>query len=311
MSDNRDKSPEEIEAEIQATRAAMRADVDAIGEQVSPDRLKDQAKDVVGDVKDSVVEAIQGVSSQLGSQAGSWSSRAVDVVKANPLPAALVGVGMAWLLMRSTGDETHTSSSPAARTINVQPLPTPSYGYGSTGTRPLYGSADYVASDAGTDDRGLRERTGELTQQASVKVDEAKEVVAQRAQQAKRGFERVLDENPLVLTSVARVLGASVSLLLPGTRQEDELMGSTRDQLIDNVREKANAAKDVVQETAGEVTQAVKDEAGNQGLTPDTAQSDVKEFVEGAKRVASEAVDTAKETAQQKAREKGLTQSGE
>ena len=247
MSDSRDKSSQEIEAEIEATRAAMRADVDAIGEQVSPDRLKDQAKGVVGDVKDSVVEAIQGVGSQLGSQAGSWSGRAVEVVKANPLPAALVGVGLAWLLMRSTGEETQ----PSRITTHVQTLPTPSYGsadyqsaYGSTEYGATeYGSAQYGSGDSSLERTGLRDKAGELTQQASTKVDEAKEAVAQGAQQAKRGFERLLDENPLVLTSVALVLGASVSLLLPGTRQEDELMGSARDQLVDNVERKSERSQ--------------------------------------------------------------------
>jgi hypothetical protein len=124
--------------------------------------------------------------------------------------------------------------------------------------------------------------------------------VAQGAHQAKRGFERLLDENPLVLTSVALVLGASVSLLLPGTRQEDELMGGARDQLVDKARETASAAKEVVQETADEVTHTVKEEADNQGLTPETSRDNAQSFAEKAKAVASEAVDTAKETAQMK-----------
>lgn len=305
MSDNRDKSPQEIEAEIEATRAAMRADVDAIGDQVSPDRLKDQAKGVVGDVKDSVMDAIQGVGSQLGDQAGGWSSKAVEVVKANPLPAALIGVGLAWLLMRGTGGETETN--PRRITANVQPLPTPSYG--TAGVQPTYGSAHYGAGETNLGEPGLQERAEVVRQQASDKVEDAKDAVAQGAYQAKRGFERLLDENPLVLTSAALVLGASLSLLLPGTREEDALMGGARDQLVDNVREKASAAQEVVQETAQQVTQTVKDEAKNQGLTPEAAEEGSTGLIDRAKSVASEAVDTAKETAQEKAREKGLTQS--
>ena len=49
-----------------------------------------------------------------------------------------------------------------------------------------------------------------------------------------------------------------------------------------------------------------RNEADNQGLTPDTARSSGQGLVEGAKTIASEAVDTAKETAQNKAQEKGL-----
>jgi hypothetical protein len=310
MSDSRDKSPAEIQAEIEATRTAMQADVEAIGNRVSPDRLKDQAKDVVSEVKDSVVEAIQGVGGQLGNQAGSWSGRAVEVVKANPLPSALVGVGLAWLLMRSTSEEKPTPYM----TADVQPLPTPSYGTAPLRTTaPLgteYAPWDEASRNAGTGQAGgsgLSERAGELGQQVSHKADDVRESVVQGAHQAKRGFERLLDENPLVLTSVALVLGASVSLLLPGTRQEDELMGGARDQLVDKARETASAAKEVVQETADEVTQTVKDEADNQGLTPETSRDNAQSFAEKAKAVASEAVDTAKETAQQKADEKGLT----
>jgi ElaB/YqjD/DUF883 family membrane-anchored ribosome-binding protein len=220
------------------------------------------------------------------------------VVKANPLPSALVGVGLAWLLMRSTSEEKPATPIMA----NAQPLPAADYGY--AGTTEL----DYASSNEDAGGTGIREQAGNLGQQASAKVGDVRDGVAQGAHQAKRGFERLLDENPLVLTSVALVLGASVSLLLPGTRQEDELMGGARDQLADKARETASAAKEVVQETADEVTQTVKDEADNQGLTPETVKGDVQGLIEGAKDVASNAADTAKETAQKKAQDKGLTQ---
>ena len=299
MSDSRNKSPEEIQADIEATREAMRADVDAIGNQVSPTNLKEQAQGVVSDVKDSVIETLQGVSGQVGSQAGEWGSKAVAVVKANPLPTALVGVGLAWLLMRSGEDE-----KPAPHiTAYSQPLPTASFGY-ETAPAVNYDSSREEASGP-----SLREKAGQLGSQASTKVDDVREGIVQGAQQTKRGFERLLDENPLVLTSVALVLGATVSMLLPSTKQEDELMGGARDQLMDKARETATAVKEVAQETAQKVGETVKDEVGKQGLTPETARDNVQGLMDKAKGVASEALDTAKETAQQKADEKGLTSS--
>jgi vacuolar-type H+-ATPase subunit H len=53
-----------------------------------------------------------------------------------------------------------------------------------------------------------------------------------------------------------------VGLLLPGTRREDELMGSARDQLVERAEETAGRVKEVAGEAAREVTEQATESAG-------------------------------------------------
>ncbi|HEV2742275.1 MAG TPA: DUF3618 domain-containing protein, partial [Rubrobacter sp.] len=76
---------EATRVEIERTRADMSETVDAIQERLSPQNLKEQAKD-------RVKEATVGRARE--ARAG-----VVETVRANPLPAALTGIGLGWLLM--------------------------------------------------------------------------------------------------------------------------------------------------------------------------------------------------------------------
>jgi hypothetical protein len=71
--------------EIERTRADMGETVDAIQQRLSPESLKEQAKDRV---KEATVGKAQGAGSAI-----------VESVRANPVPAALTGIGLGWLLM--------------------------------------------------------------------------------------------------------------------------------------------------------------------------------------------------------------------
>src|SRR3712207_1667280 len=81
-------------AEIERTRADMSETVDAIQERLSPENLKEQAKD-------RVKEATVGRAQEAGSGI-------METIRANPLPAALTGIEIGWLLVsarRSRSEE--------------------------------------------------------------------------------------------------------------------------------------------------------------------------------------------------------------
>jgi gas vesicle protein len=88
--------PDVIRRQIENTRAQMTSTINQIGERLSPDYLLDKAKTsvreaTVGRIKDMGYEAnrrVEGVSNSMG-----------DTVRANPLPVALIGLGLGWLIM--------------------------------------------------------------------------------------------------------------------------------------------------------------------------------------------------------------------
>lgn len=93
------KSPAEIEQEIQATRLRMEHTIQAIKNDLTPGQLVDQA---VQFFKDGKVGAYAGrVGAGVGRGASSAASSLGVIVKENPLPAALIGAGLAWMAASS------------------------------------------------------------------------------------------------------------------------------------------------------------------------------------------------------------------
>lgn len=73
--------PREIEADLERERASLASTLDALSDRVSVDNL---AKEALGYVK---------------SQAGSYTHTIDHAVRANPIAVALIGAGVAWLLL--------------------------------------------------------------------------------------------------------------------------------------------------------------------------------------------------------------------
>ncbi len=99
------KSSEEIRAEIERKRSQMTEKIDTIQDRLSPDNLKLQAQTMVQDIIQESTDAILDFARTGSKQAG---RTLVDTIKANPLPSAVIGVGLGWLamnMMKSQGDQ--------------------------------------------------------------------------------------------------------------------------------------------------------------------------------------------------------------
>jgi ElaB/YqjD/DUF883 family membrane-anchored ribosome-binding protein len=113
------EDPEQIRARMEQTRAEMTETIDAIQDRLNPRHIMEQAKDSVRDatmgrVKDMVNRA-SDAASDLADQTAETAGDVVESVKQNPIPAILVGAGVAWLLMRRQDD-----SMNAPRAYNYQ-----------------------------------------------------------------------------------------------------------------------------------------------------------------------------------------------
>lgn len=67
---------------------------------------------------------------------------------------------------------------------------------------------------------------------------------------ARRGLRELLEERPLLVGTVSLAAGLLAGLVVPGTRREDELLGSTRDRLLDQARQRSRDAIDRGKEVA-------------------------------------------------------------
>jgi ElaB/YqjD/DUF883 family membrane-anchored ribosome-binding protein len=243
--------PQQIRADMAQTRAEMAETIDAIQERLSPQHLMQEAKDTVrdatvGKVKDMMTSATDRAA-DLAEDVQDGALEAVDYVRQNPLPAALIGAGIAWLLMRtSTGrtgeaypQQRHYGGRGGRQTSGQDR-------YGATG------DASYRTAASGNTGPGVTERLQDSWQHYS--------------RRAESQFGRWMRENPLAVGAAAVAVGAAVGLSAPATNTENAWLGEARDGLVERVQD---VAKDTVTQATNAVdnaTQAVDDMAqGNQG----------------------------------------------
>ena len=305
-------SPEAIQARIAKTRTEMGRTIDAIQTRLDPDRLKHQAQSAL---KEATIGKVEDMAETTTRRVNNWRSNLIDTVRSNPVPAALVGVGLGWLFMEGNKSDDYDNGD-----YPYYDRPYSRYTYASDPdnkfatqagraarqlkdkTNEAVHNAENTVSDvahkAGETVQDLGERAGDmvdrvqnsaedLAHQAQMGVQHLGDEVQEQAQylrrrtayqtrRAKSSFQQLLQENPLIVGAAALAIGAMVGLSLPGTEQEDELMGETRDDLV-------HRAQDVVKDTTDKVRH-VAEEAQRVGV--EATKEAVKTTQEAAKQEA-------------------------
>jgi len=159
------------------------------------------------------------------------------------------------------------------------------------------GTAASQVSDRVTDMAGqVQDRAGDMVDQVQSGVRQLGDQAQDTTQWAVGEFNWALDRSPLAVAAVAAALGVAVGMIVPETRKERQIMGPTRDQLIDRAQDAVQDLGQKAQSIATEVVNTVTEEAKNQGIV-DHVQGAGQGLVEKVQNVASEAVDAAKEEA--------------
>ncbi|GIZ50392.1 DUF3618 domain-containing protein [Noviherbaspirillum aridicola] len=81
MNENEKRSPEEIESDIERTRADFSSTIEAIQHKLSPSEMMGNAKEYA-----------------LSTTPGAFSVNLINTIRDNPIPVALIGIGVAWLM---------------------------------------------------------------------------------------------------------------------------------------------------------------------------------------------------------------------
>jgi ElaB/YqjD/DUF883 family membrane-anchored ribosome-binding protein len=294
MSEHERQDPEEIEREIGETRDRLSRDIDELGHKLSPQNLKEEAKS-------AIKGAAHGAVSNAGEQARRTGSRLVEVIRENPLPVIAVGAGVTWLLTQRSRSE--VSGSRMARYAYTGPERRQGEGRQSgSGIRgrvggTLSGVKDSVSEAASS----VAERAGEFKDRAGERIGELGSEARRKTRRVKTNLEHAAEENPLALAIGAAVVGLALGMLLPGTRREDELMGSSRDQLVDRAERTAERVKDAAVEAGRELKDTVRTEIEEhkpevRQVVQEAGQTVKEQVKESARRVKKEAKDAVRES---------------
>lgn len=304
----------EIRAGIDQTRAEMSETIDAIQNRLSPQHIKEQVKEQVReqfqDAKATVRDATIGKAEDMVRSAGETVNEARytigETIRQNPIPAAMVGLGLGWLFMNRQSAAPRRSMRYRYGADQAYYDGQQSYGrsyyddrydlrysdrpYQDQRSEPgalhrVQETAGNVASRAqetvGNVASKAQETVGDVASRAQETVSDfteraqetAGQIAGQAQYQAQRledRFQQTLYSNPLAVAAVTLALGAAVGLAVPQTRKEHELMGEARDNLIDKVQTVAQDTMEKVQRVAGDVIEeaqtTVQQSAKEQGL---------------------------------------------
>jgi ElaB/YqjD/DUF883 family membrane-anchored ribosome-binding protein len=223
-------------------------------------RAQDRAGEAVSRVQDTageVASQAQERASQLGEGAKQTGSSLVDSIRENPVPAALTGLGLGWLLM-SSRQRSSGQTRVHARTYDYS---TSGYeGSGGSSTGQAQERAGQVAGQA-------QEKVGQVTDQAQQGAARLRSEAQQGVQRASGSLQRMLHENPLAVGALGVGTGVALGLAIPETGKEHEVMGEARDNLVQKGQEKVQETQQKVKQVAEEAQSAAKQEAEDQGLS--------------------------------------------
>jgi len=244
------------------------------------------AVEQVREVSDRAYQRVSERVGEFGEQAKRAGSTTASIVGRNAVPLTLIGVGVSWMTLAArrsrAGEGWHEEFGPYRRQIgsgSFESIETRTLGTEPTrmrGSRQLLEEGGErieqmersVAGKAGEVREKAREKVGEVREKAREKVDEVREKARGKAmavQERARGLtsearsrihtgtERTRDfaqENPLALAAAALAAGVGIGLLLPLSRQEDQLLGSARERIQSKAREALQEGREVAHQIA-------------------------------------------------------------
>ena len=283
--DDFDENPEQLRAEIEDTRAEMSQTINEIQERLSPDYLMDQVKETVreatvgkvervmhraGETIADATEPAREAMGRAGTAIKETGMSVADTVWRNPIPAALIGLGLGMLVVRSVRGNGRDYETRHTMPRRQQYFRGDEMEYGD----PLGPTGTGADMDMRTGlDTGMDTRMGNRTGAGAGTLDRVKETATDLADRsttalshlgtrakdtastAGKRLGQVLRENPLAVGAVAVAAGTAVGLALPSTRFENEYIGEASANLVDKAQEVARGAIDKVQDAAQQMTE--------------------------------------------------------
>jgi hypothetical protein len=273
--DSSGKSLDDIEEDIVRTRGQLGAILDELERQLAPRHLLERG-----------VDMLKGTMSGEGSGLGGSLRR-------HPVPLALLGVGVGWMVMSLSGrggrlgervsgvlqdagqragalagqmrEKVAGSTSSAAAESAPAPYPTESAGYAYA--RQKSGEAMGRAQDAVQDTARWAQDAGSAAwEQASDAAGKAGDTLHDAGDR----LTRLVEDHPLAMGALGLLAGSVIAALLPRSDAEERLVGPASAQLRNGAaslgREAVERAQQVAERTVDAAIEAVRaavNEAGD------------------------------------------------
>lgn len=283
---SRADDPAAIRAEIDETRSRMSETLDELGERLNPNVVKERVKDTI---REATIGRVEHMARNAADKVNDTGRGVADTIRDNPIPAAMVGVGLAWLLLNGRradsghvakyryyqgrewdaedtldeGEEYETSGGVERVRERASELAGSVKNRTKEKASDLANRAQQVAGSVKERAHDVADRVNERAHEVAGRVNErARDAAGSVAETSRRQARRIEDlfyENPLAVGAVTLAAGFAVGLGAPRTDVEVRLMGDARDKVADRVRGMAHEKKEQVQHVAERVIEEGKD----------------------------------------------------
>jgi hypothetical protein len=299
------KSPQDVQREVQQSRAEVEETLEAIQERLSPGQMFEQAVDYMR-----------------SSNGSDFLRNLGTMVRDNPVPVALVGTGLVWLMLSSSrsrhreddeddalpqsygeshlGNELNEDAGQAARWGESARESAREWSHGA---RTAARSARDRARRLGA---GARDRLSDTGEQLWQGARDAGDRASYYGRRVRRGFFDTLHEQPLVLGALGLAAGAAIGAALPATEKEDEWLGDSRERLKERAKEVGWEQVERARAAAGAAYGAAREEAERQGLSLEGGRTAAESAVEAVRQKAERVAEAATEAAKSEAERQNL-----
>lgn len=251
------KSSAEIEREVEEARGRLDGTVEALKHKLEPEELFHEAKRMMSGASNKAL------------------STATEQVKSNPVPFALIGLGVAWLAVNETrrrrGDshaegyypvyEGYDDHQGIGGKVKVRAGAAKArLTEGAGKAREKLSEAQQQAADRAAQARG---KMGELTHSAREKAGEYGHAARQR-------FDDTLENEPLVVGAIGLAVGAAIGAALPPTPTERRYFGPARRAATERAKESLSEVREAAQRAYGQAKDELRHqvEPGGQEAQP-------------------------------------------
>ncbi|MCM5704535.1 DUF3618 domain-containing protein [Larsenimonas salina] len=246
------RSPEEIEADIKSTRSHLDETLSDFQARFSSDSMMNTAMDYVK--SDSAKEYFSNLSRS---------------IKENPVPTAMIGLGIGWLIYSSNSSKSgsvpnhfddkrqaqarHNAAATPPQTHEYDSAPSQRVGDGAPGAYAF--GPDTAEPHSNQDGQSLRDRASSALGSAGDKANDARHGASDhmgrlkdsageqlhnassKARDTGNWLSNLAEENPVCAGALGLAAGALLGSLIPSTRTEQKAMGDARDQVVDKATE--------------------------------------------------------------------------
>jgi len=204
-----------------------------------------------------------------------------EAARQNPISAALIGMGVFWMLSGRGGDVVRRSGLDRIPDAAGNVLDTAGSGLKS-GAKSIGDTVESAAERAQNSAAEGLDNARRLGREQAETISEYARIIpesgAEMMQNARSNLAELFRSQPLALGVVGLAIGAGIAAALPSTSVETDYLGETSDSVKEKAQEFAAEQASRAATVAERAVNAAAEEARNQGLTVESAKSAASEM---------------------------------